>query len=83
LLSIATISSIMYIQGQIQDFKLGGALKIIAPGGARRENFGGISCEKSRFYAKQSYFFQFDIYVAMVHPFEVRDKMRNKKYHTV
>ena len=30
----------------------GGAhLKIIAPSGGRRENFGGISCEKSRFYA--------------------------------
>ena len=25
----------------------------------RRENFWGISCEKSRFYAKKSYFFQF------------------------
>ena len=24
----------------------------------RRENFWGISCEKSRFYAKKSYFFQ-------------------------
>ena len=35
----------------------GGALKIIAPSGAMRENFGGISCEKSRFYAKKSYFF--------------------------
>jgi len=47
-------------QGWIQDFKLGeGALKIIVPSGARRENFWGISCEKSRFYAKKSYFFQF------------------------
>ena len=26
--------------------------------GGRRENFWGISCEKSRFYAKKSYFFQ-------------------------
>ena len=25
--------------------------------GGRRENFWGISCEKSRFYAKKSYFF--------------------------
>ena len=25
----------------------------------RRENIWGISCEKSRFYAKKSYFFQF------------------------
>ena len=36
-----------------------GALKNILPSGGRRENFGGISCEKSRFYAKKSYFFQF------------------------
>jgi hypothetical protein len=44
-------------QGRIQDFKLGGAhLKKL-----RREegNCWGISCEKSRFYAKKSYFFQF------------------------
>jgi hypothetical protein len=27
--------------------------------GGRREKFWGISCEKSRFYAKKSYFFQF------------------------
>ena len=27
--------------------------------GGRRENFWGISSEKSRFYAKKSYFFQF------------------------
>ena len=37
----------------------GGALKKIAPSGGRRENFWGISCEKSRFYAKKSYIFQF------------------------
>ena len=37
----------------------GDALKKNAPSGSRRENFGGISCEKSRFYAKESYFFQF------------------------
>ena len=50
-------------QGRIQDFKLGwgggGALKQIAPSGGRRENCWGISCEKSRFYAKKSHFFQF------------------------
>jgi hypothetical protein len=51
-------TQIYYIQGRIQDFKLGGALKKIAPSGGRRENFWGISCEKSRFYAKNSYFFQ-------------------------
>ena len=37
----------------------GGALKKIAPSGGRRENFWGISCGKSRFYVKKSYFFQF------------------------
>ena len=50
------------MQGRIQDFKLrgggGGALKKIAPSGGRRENFWDITCEKSRFYAKKSYFFQ-------------------------
>jgi hypothetical protein len=47
-------------QGRIQDLKLGGwdALKNIAPSGGRREHFWVISCEKSRFYAKKSYFFQ-------------------------
>ena len=29
------------------------------PSGGRREHFWGISCEKSRFNAKKSYFFQF------------------------
>ena len=50
------------LQGRIQDFKLGGgggALKKIAPSGGRRENCWGISCEKSRFYAKNHIFFQF------------------------
>jgi hypothetical protein len=28
--------------------------KKIAPSGGRRENFGGISCEKSRYYVKKS-----------------------------
>jgi hypothetical protein len=37
----------------------GGALKKIAPSGGRCEKFWGISCEKSRFYAKKSYFFKF------------------------
>ena len=36
----------------------GGALKENAPSGGRRENFWGISCEKSRFYAKKSDLFQ-------------------------
>jgi hypothetical protein len=37
----------------------GGGLKKIAPCGGRIENFWGILCEKSRFYAKKIYFFQF------------------------
>ena len=48
-------------QGRTQDFKLGGggiALKKIPPSGGRRENLWSISCEKSRFYAKKSNFFQ-------------------------
>ena len=36
----------------------GGALKKIAPSGGRREKIWGISCEKTRFYAKKSYSFQ-------------------------
>ena len=36
----------------------GDTLKKIAQSGGRRENIWGISCEKSRFYAKKSYFFQ-------------------------
>jgi hypothetical protein len=38
----------------------GGAhLKQIAPSGGKRENVWGNSFEKSRFYAKKSYFFRF------------------------
>ena len=37
----------------------GRPLKKIVPSESRREHFWGISCEKSRFYAKKSYFFQF------------------------
>jgi hypothetical protein len=49
-----------YYTGADPGFQVkGGALKKIAPNGGRRENFEGISCEKSRFYAKKSYFFQF------------------------
>ena len=36
----------------------GGALKKIEPSRGRREHFWGISSEKSRIYAKKSYFFQ-------------------------
>ena len=52
------ITSILW-QGRIHVFKLGGAhIKKFVPNGGRRENFGGISCEKSRFYAKKIIFFQ-------------------------
>ena len=34
----------------------GGTLKKIVQSGGRREIFGGISCEKSRFYVKKSFF---------------------------
>jgi hypothetical protein len=37
----------------------GDALKKIAQSGGRHEIFGDISCEKSRFYAKKSYFSNF------------------------
>ena len=47
-----SVVEIYSFQGWIQEFKLGGgALKKIVPSGGRRENFWGISCEKSRFYA--------------------------------
>ena len=50
----------MHVIGADPGFQVrGGALKKIAPSGRRRENCWGISCEKSRFYAKKSYFFQF------------------------
>ena len=35
----------------------GVALKEIAPSEGRREHFWGISCEKSRFYAKENHLF--------------------------
>jgi hypothetical protein len=48
------------LPGADSGFQVRGAhLKKIAPSGGRRENIWGISCEKSRFYAKKSYFFQF------------------------
>jgi hypothetical protein len=47
----------IWYKWQIQDFKLGGGhLKKIALIGGRRENCWGISCEKSRFYAKKILF---------------------------
>ena len=50
----------MYISGADPGFQVrGGALKKIAPSRGRRENCWGISCEKSRFYAKKSYFSNF------------------------
>ena len=50
--------TLIYIAGADPGFQVrGGALKKIAPSGGRREIFWGTSCEKSRFYAKKSYFF--------------------------
>jgi hypothetical protein len=40
-------------------FQVRGAHLKIAPSGGRRNFFVCISCGKSRFYAKKSYFFQF------------------------
>ena len=49
-----------YYSGADPGFQVRGAhLKKIAPSGGRREKIWGISCEKSRFYANKSYFFQF------------------------
>jgi hypothetical protein len=49
------------ISGADSGFQVRGgrAIKKIAPSGGRHEHFWGTSCEKSRFYAKKSYFFQF------------------------
>jgi hypothetical protein len=45
------------IQGQIQDFKLGGALKKIAPSGGRLENFGVFRVKNHDFTQKKIIFF--------------------------
>ena len=47
---VTQTSYYIYKSGADPGFEVrGDALKIMAPSGARRENFGGISCEKSRF----------------------------------
>ena len=58
---IILVSKTLYEPGADPGFQVGGggALKKNASSGGRREIFWGISCEKSRFYAKKSYFFQF------------------------
>ena len=50
----------MVIPGADPGFQVrgGGRTSKIAPSGGRREICLDISCEKSRFYAKKSYFFQ-------------------------
>ena len=56
---LTTLMVIGTNQGRIQDFKLGRAhLKKLRWAEGGTEFFWGISCEKSRFYAKKSYFFQ-------------------------
>ena len=48
------------LAGAVPGFQVrGGALKKIAQSGGRRENIWGISCEKSRFYAKKIMFSNF------------------------
>ena len=51
----------LYCPGADPGFQLrgGGKFLKIAPSGGRREKFWGISCEKSLFFAKKSYFFKF------------------------
>ena len=50
-----TDNTTLYMPGADPGFQVrGGALKKIAPSGGRRENCWGISCEKSRCYAKKS-----------------------------
>jgi hypothetical protein len=51
---------IIGITGADPGFQVRGrAIKKITPSGGRHENCWGISGEKSRFYVKKSYFFQF------------------------
>ena len=58
LISLHGCININSITGADPGFQIrGGAVKEIAPSEGRRENFWGISCEKSRFYAKKSIFF--------------------------
>ena len=58
ILEVTSLMSSTPVPGADPGFQVrGGAVKKIAPSGGRREKFGGISCEKSRFYAKKSYFF--------------------------
>ena len=59
-LSIYIVDLKYHDTGEDPGFQVRGAhLKKIAPSGGRRENCWGISCEKSQFYTKKSYFFQF------------------------
>jgi hypothetical protein len=45
---------LLHISGADPGFQVRGGAHL-----GRHENFWGISCEKPRFYAKKSYFFQF------------------------
>jgi hypothetical protein len=53
----ARLKKIAHSRGKNHDFTPKN--HIFSNCGGRSENFWGISCEKSRFYAKKSYFFQF------------------------
>ena len=63
-LLVPTLKLYCHIQNSVAGVDSGfqvreGALKKIVPSRGRHEFFWGILCEKSRFYAKKSYFFQF------------------------
>jgi hypothetical protein len=47
----------VYCRGGIQDFKLGGTLKKIAPSGGRRENCWGISWKKNHDFTQKNHIF--------------------------
>ena len=57
-LVLSSPCSSKYSSGADPGFQVkGGALKKIARSRGRRENCWGISCEKSRFYAKKNHIF--------------------------
>jgi hypothetical protein len=55
---ILIVNILLYLPGADPGFQVrrGGAVKKIVTSGGRLENIWGISCEKSRFYAKKSFF---------------------------
>jgi hypothetical protein len=77
------VSGSIQRQGRIQDFKLGGGGTLKKNCGGRREHFWGISCEKSRFYAKKIIFFPIaegDAEIVWVFRVKNHDFKPNKSY---